>query len=252
MVLATIVLVGVGSFLYQWVKSYEQVLPESDAESRAQMRDEFRKANAEPAFRTVNIPNLSLPVVFFRSGPQDTIRAADIGHVCSIVDVDLETGYFICLPERNGLADHELFNIRFCQHLTVMGNSNQKEIEQKLLKLPTFPKLSELALPLSEEQVDGPYTFRDLKVTPVEDRWQLSGTVNYSAAICRLSTVFHYELLAGENVARGRFKLPSLPTDVPTSFVIDLPKPSALPLDNLDSVRLKIVLELASNRKYRD
>lgn len=252
LVLATIVLIGAGSFLYQWVKSYVQVVPESEAESRAQMRDEFLKANAEPAFRMVNIPNISLQVVFFNSGPQDTIRAGDIGHVCSIVDVEKETGYFVCLPERNGLADHDLVNIRFCQHLTVMGNSKRKEIERKLLELPPFPKLSELALPLSAEQADGPYAFRDLKLTQIGDRWQLSGSVNYSGSICRLSTVFHYELYGGERVWRGRLQLPSLPAGMPVPFVIDLPKDIAPQMQMPDSLRLKIVLEFASNRKFRN
>jgi hypothetical protein len=251
-VVAVVGIVGVGSFLYHWVGSFALELPESAAESRAQMREEFKQANQEPPFRAVDIPNLSLPVVFFSSGPQDTIRNADVGHVCSIVDIDSERGYFVCLPEREALADYEWLNIRFCRHLTVMGNPKAKEIERKLRELPAFRPLAELATPLSEPQTDGAYSFSDLTSASTGESWQFGGVVTSGASGTPLSTIFRYELVTDESLGFGRFRLESLVAGGTQTFSTTLPSGLARQLKSAESCRVKIVLEIASNRKFRD
>lgn len=251
-VLALIVFLGISSFLYQWVKSFAKDAKVSDAESRAQMREDFWNANQLPPFRTIDFPNLRLQGVFFRSGPQDTIRTNDLGHVCSIADVDTENGYFVCLPNRQALSDYEWINIRFCNHLTVMGNPNAAEIERKLSAVPSFKSLPELATPLGKPQTDGPYTFSDLQLTPVGEGWKLSGNVTSRAASNPLLSIFRYEIVAGESLGYGRISVESLVSGESQAFATDLPDALARQIHTTDSIRIKIVLEIATHRTFRN
>ncbi|MBL8853141.1 MAG: hypothetical protein JNK57_04115 [Planctomycetaceae bacterium] len=251
-VLAVIVFLGIGSFMYQWVQSFYQERQETDSESIARMRDDFAKANQVPPFRTVNFQNLSLPAVFFRSGPQDTIRISNLGHVCSIVDIDIENGYFVCLPTRQALSEFEWTNIRFCHHLTLMGNPNVDEIERKLLSLPAFAPLSDLAKPLGEPQSDGPYQFTDLQLVPVGEGWTLNGNVTSTAESTPKQSIFRFEIFQGESMGFGRVSVESLVTGQPQAFTSSLPNNFAGQIQSTDSLRVKIVLEVAADRNYRN
>ncbi|MDP1561840.1 MAG: hypothetical protein Q8M16_10720 [Pirellulaceae bacterium] len=251
-VLALILFLGISSFLYQWVKSFAKEARDSDAESRARMREDFWNANQLPPFRMVDFPNLWLQGVFFRSGPQDTIRTNDLGHVCSIVDIDTENGYFVCLPNRQALSDYEWVNIRFCNHLTVMGNPNAAEIERKLSTVPSFKSFPELATPLGEPQSDGPYTFSDLQLTPNGEGWKLSGNVVSRAASNPQYSIFRYEIVAGESLGYGRASVESLVSGESQAFASDLSVALARQIQATDSIRTKIVLEIATHRSYRN
>jgi hypothetical protein len=251
-VLAVIVFLGIGSFMYQWVQSFYQERQETDSESIARMRDDFAKANQVPPFRTVNFQNLSLPAVFFRSGPQDTIRISNLGHVCSIVDIDIENGYFVCLPTRQALSEFEWTNIRFCHHLTLMGNPNVDEIERKLLSLPAFAPLSDLAKPLGEPQSDGPYQFTDLQLVPVGEGWTLNGNVTSTAESTPKQSIFRFEIFQGESMGFGRVSVESLVSGQPKAFTSSLPNNFAGQIQSTDSLRVKIVLEVAADRNYRN
>jgi hypothetical protein len=250
-VLATVVLLGVLSFLYQWVQSLSTEQPDSDSESLAMMREEFRNANQVPPFRSITIPNLSLPVVLFRSGPQDTIRMEVLGQVCSIVKIDTHNGYFVYLPERHALAEYEWTNIRFCNHLTLMGNPNVADIERDLLTLPPFTPLTELAKPLAEPQADGPYSFSDLQLTQTGDTWVLSGNVTSRANSSPKLTVFRYELVDGERLGEGRLSVESLAVGEPRPFTGVLPNFLARQVQEVNGLRIKMVLEIATNREFR-
>lgn len=252
-VFSLVVLVGGVSLLYHWVQSQSQEQSESGAESRAQMRAEFQKANQTPPFYSLTIPNLSLPVVFFRSGPQDTVRAGELGQVCSIQKVDTTHGYLVCVPERQGLAEPEWINIRFCSQLTVMGNPKAAEIERDLMGLPVFATLASLAKPLTESQSDGPFTFSGLELTKSGDGWQLSGNVTNQTPASHRTTIFRYEIAEGDDASlgSGRVVLDSWAKGEARRFSSELPNAVARRISTSENVRVKLVLEVATNRDLR-
>jgi len=250
-VLAIIVLIGSGSFLYHWVQSFQQARAATDIESRALMRDEFQKANAGPPFRNWIVPNLSLQVTSFRSGPQDTIRTEKLGMVCSVEDVDVQHGYFVCLKDRQSADGYEWSNIRFCNHLTLMGNPRLTTIEEKLQALPAWIALEQLAVPLLEPQSDGPYAFSQLQLVQADSEWVLRGQVLNQSEIRAELSVFHCEWFAGEQVGNCQFVVERLQPLTPTDFTCRLPESLARSITAAEQPQLKIVLELATNRQLR-
>ncbi len=250
-VLAIIVLIGSSSFLYHWVQSFRQARAATDIESRALMREEFQKANDGPPFRNWIVPNLSLQVTSFRSGPQDTIRTEKLGMVCSVEDVDVQHGYFVCLKDRQSADGYEWSNIRFCNHLTLMGNPRLTTIEEKLQALPAWTALEQLATPLPEPQSDGPYAFSQLQLVQAGSEWVLRGQVlNQSELRVELS-VFYCEWLAGEEVGNCQFVVERLQPLTPTDFICRLPDSLARSITAAEQPQVKIVLELATNRQLR-
>lgn len=250
-VLAIIVLIGSSSFLYHWVQSFQQARAASDIESRALMREEFQKANDGPPFRNWFVPNLSLQVTTFRTGPQDTIRTEKIGMVCSVEDVDVENGYFVCLRDRQSAEGYEWSNIRFCNHLTLMGNPQLTKIEEKLQSLPAWADWQVVAQPLTETQSDGPYTFSNLQLEAQDEQLWLRGEVLLNGDIRVDLSVFHCEWFADESVGDCQFVVEKLEPAKPTAFACQIPGAMAQVLTPATTPRVKIVLELGTNRRLR-
>jgi len=250
-VLMIIVMIGSGSFLYHWVQSFRQARAASDIESRALMRDEFQKANDGPPFRNWFVPNLSLQVTSFRSGPQDTIRTEKLGMVCSVEDVDVANGYFVCLRDRQSAEGYEWSNIRFCNHLTLMGNPRSAAIEQKLQALPAWISWEQLALPLREPQADGPYAFSELQLIPGENDWRLRGQVLNRGEMRADLSIFHCEWFAETAAGNGQFVVEGLEPMKSTAFECEVPGSLVRTLEATEQLQVKIVLELATNRRLR-
>lgn len=254
-VLAIIILIGSGSFLYHWVQSFQQARAASDIESRALMREEFQKANDGPPFRNWHVPQLDLQVTAFRTGPQDTIRTEKLGMVCSVEDVDVEYGYFVCLRDRQSADGYEWSNIRFCNHLTLMGNPQATKIEEKLQSLPAWTDWQLLAQPLTEPQRDGPYDFSKLQLVIENEQWWLRGEVVSSGDIRAELSVFHCEWFAdkSDDTSAGncQFVVENLEPSIPSKFECQIPNPLALAVAQATTPRVKIVLELGTNRRLR-
>ncbi len=223
----------------------------SDAEQRSRQRQEFREANDGQPFRFFNSPVLRQAVTVFFSGPQDTMRMEMGGLICSVVDVDETNGYILYVPERNGLAEYQFANLRFCDQLTLMGNPNTQVIEEKLTSMSALKPLGELALPVRDPQADGPFQFSDLNLSIDNEQWILAGTVTSQMDIKPRFTWFYYEILGPDKrIASGQIEVEGLKSGQPYDF--------SVPLDDVvkragvapEDCRIKVVLRLTSDRYF--
>ncbi len=223
----------------------------SDAELRSQQRQDFQEAHEGQPFRFFSTPVLRQDVSVFASGPQDTIRMEMGGLICSVVDIDETNGYIIYIPERNGLADYHYVNLRICNQLTLMGNPNIELIEEKLTKISALPPLSELGVPITDSQSDGPFHFSDLNLSNDGEAWVLEGTVTSELDIKPRFTWFDYEILAANRrIAAGQIQVEDLTSEQPHVFSVivdDVFKRAGVAPEDC---RIKLVLRMTSDRVF--